>query len=64
MNRRTYVNGNISVDISSSVGIAIALDSEQDFETVYKMADNALYRSKKWRKELLSYLSEIVSCSI
>lgn len=50
VNRRTYVNGNISVDISSSVGIAIALDSEQDFETVYKMADNALYRSKNGGK--------------
>lgn len=50
VNRRTYVNGNISVDISSSVGIAIALDSERDFETVYKMADNALYRSKNGGK--------------
>lgn len=50
VNRRTYMNGNISVDISSSVGIAIAPDSEQNFETVYKMADSALYRSKNGGK--------------
>lgn len=50
VNRRTYVNGNVSVDISSSVGIAIAPDSEQNFETVYKMADSALYRSKNGGK--------------
>ncbi|RKI42587.1 diguanylate cyclase [bacterium D16-51] len=50
VNRRTYSNGTISVDISSSVGISVALDSEKDFETVYKMADNALYRSKNGGK--------------
>ncbi len=50
VNRRTYANGNVSVDISSSVGIAIAPDSEQNFEIVYKMADSALYRSKNGGK--------------
>lgn len=50
VNRRTYTNGTVSVDISSSVGIAVALDSEKNFETVYKMADSALYRSKNGGK--------------
>lgn len=50
VNRRTYTNGSLSVNISSSVGIAVALDDERDFETVYKMADSALYRSKNGGK--------------
>lgn len=49
-NRRTYVNGDKKVNISSSVGIAIAPDFAQDFETLYKMADQALYRSKNGGK--------------
>lgn len=50
VNRRTYVNGSISISISSSVGIAIAPDFGQDFETIYRMADSALYRSKNGGK--------------
>lgn len=50
VNRRTYTNGNVSIDITSSVGIAIAPDFGQDFETIYKMADSALYRSKNGGK--------------
>jgi diguanylate cyclase (GGDEF)-like protein len=50
VNRRTYVNGSVSVSISSSVGIAVAPECGQDFETIYKMADNALYRSKNGGK--------------
>lgn len=50
VNRRTYDNGNISVNISSSVGVAVAPDFAQDFETIYKMADNALYQSKNGGK--------------
>lgn len=50
VNRRTYSNGNVSIDITSSVGIAIAPDFGQDFETIYKMADSALYRSKNGGK--------------
>lgn len=50
VNRRTYVNGSVSVSISSSVGIAVAPDFGQDFETIYKMADKALYRSKNGGK--------------
>lgn len=49
-NRRTYTNGGVSINISSSVGIAIAPDFGQDFETIYKMADSALYRSKNGGK--------------
>lgn len=50
VNRRTYVNGEKKVDITSSVGIAVAPDFAQDFETIYKMADQALYRSKNGGK--------------
>lgn len=50
VNRRTYANGAISVNISSSVGIAVASEAGKDFETIYKMADNALYRSKNGGK--------------
>lgn len=50
VNRRTYVNGAISVSITSSVGIAVATESGKDFESIYKMADNALYRSKNGGK--------------
>lgn len=50
VNRRTYANGAISVSISSSVGIAVATEPGKDFESIYKMADNALYRSKNGGK--------------
>ena len=46
VNRRTYVNGDMAVNISSSVGIAIAPDMATDFEELYKKADSALYVSK------------------
>lgn len=50
VNRRTYVNGAVSVSISSSVGVAVAPEAGRDFETIYKMADSALYRSKNGGK--------------
>lgn len=50
VNRRTYSNGEIDVSITSSVGVAIAPDQATDFETLYKMADKALYKSKNGGK--------------
>ena len=50
VNRRTYMNGDREVHITSSVGIAIAPDFAKDFETIYKMADSALYHSKNGGK--------------
>lgn len=50
VNRRTYVNGAVSISISSSVGIAVATEPGIDFETIYKKADSALYRSKNGGK--------------
>lgn len=50
VNRRTYVNGEKEVSITSSVGIAIAPDFARDFESIYNMADKALYRSKNGGK--------------
>lgn len=49
-NRRTYTNGDMEVSISSSVGIAVAPDMAADFETLYKKADSALYKSKNGGK--------------
>ena len=49
-NRRVYSNGTEKVAISSSVGIALAPDMAEDFETLYKKADSALYRSKNGGK--------------
>lgn len=50
VNRRTYISGEKEISISSSVGIALAPDFAQDFETIYRMADKALYRSKNGGK--------------
>lgn len=50
VNRRTYISGDKAISISSSVGIALAPDFAQDFETIYKMADDALYLSKNGGK--------------
>ncbi|MCD7826185.1 MAG: diguanylate cyclase [Clostridiaceae bacterium] len=50
VNRRTYVNGDKQVSISSSVGVAVAPDHATDWETLYKKADSALYRSKNGGK--------------
>lgn len=50
VNRRTYVNGDMAVNISSSVGIAIAPDMATDFQDLYKKADSALYKSKNGGK--------------
>lgn len=50
VNRRTYSNGEIEVNISSSVGIALAPDQATQFEELYKKADNAMYQSKNGGK--------------
>lgn len=50
VNRRTYSNGEIEVNISSSVGIALAPDQAEQFEDLYKKADSALYLSKNGGK--------------
>lgn len=50
VNRRTYSDGAVEVSISSSVGIAIAPDMGEDFESLYQKADRALYYSKEHGK--------------
>lgn len=59
LNRRTYTNSGKEVSISSSVGIAIAPDFAEDFETLYKMADSALYRSKNGGKNCYHIYDEM-----
>lgn len=50
-NRRSYTDGVNVVNITSSIGISIAPKDGNDFETVYKKADSALYQSKKTGKD-------------
>lgn len=42
-----FSDGTKSCQISSSIGIAIAPEAGADFETLYKNADQALYRTKE-----------------
>lgn len=50
VNTRTYRNNDKEVQITSSVGIALAPDFTDNFEMLYSMADRALYRSKNGGK--------------
>jgi len=50
-NRREYTDGANTVNISSSVGIAIGPKDGQTFELLYKRADEALYASKNTGKD-------------
>ena len=49
-NRRSYTDSVNTVSISSSVGIAVAPIDGNNFETIYKLADDAVYNSKKTGK--------------
>lgn len=49
-NRREYSDGASTVKISSSIGIAVAPKDGQNFEILYKRADEALYNSKNTGK--------------
>ena len=44
--KRTYTVKNDTMDISASIGIAIAPQDGNSFEILYKKADIALYESK------------------
>ena len=50
-NRRSYTDGANVVNITSSIGISVAPVDGTDFETIYKKADSALYKSKKTGKD-------------
>lgn len=50
-NRRSYTDGVSTVSISSSVGISVAPIDGKTFETIYKLADDAVYNSKKTGKD-------------
>ena len=45
--RYTYTDGIVQHQITPSIGIALAPEAGSDFETLYKNADFALYRTKK-----------------
>ncbi len=44
--RNTYTEGDVIVNISSSIGIAISPEHGTDFDSLYKNADIALYNTK------------------
>ena len=50
--RNTYLENQIAVKISASVGIAICPDHGTDFATLYKHADIALYTAKAKGKDM------------
>lgn len=56
-NRRSYTDGANVVNITSSIGISVAPIDGSDFETVYKKADSALYKSKKSGKDRYTLFS-------
>ena len=45
--RYTYTDGIVQHQITPSIGIALAPEAGSEFETLYKNADFALYRTKK-----------------
>lgn len=49
--RNTYYENGISVQISSSIGIAISPEHGKDFESLYRHADIALYTAKAQGKD-------------
>ena len=60
-NQRSYTDGASQVNISSSVGIAVAPTDGEDFATIYQRADSALYKSKKTGKNKYTRFSINIS---
>ena len=60
-NQRSYTDGASQVNISSSVGIAVAPTDGEDFATIYQRADSALYKSKKTGKNKYTRFSTNIS---
>ena len=60
-NQRSYTDGASQVNISSSVGIAVAPTDGEDFATIYQRADSALYKSKKTGKNKFTRFSINIS---
>lgn len=50
-NQRSYTDGVNVVNITSSIGVSVAPKDGNDFETIYKKADSALYHSKNTGKD-------------
>nr|WP_284676506.1 sensor domain-containing diguanylate cyclase [Vibrio sinus] len=44
---------NIHIQVSASIGIAIYPDNGRDVETLFKLADDAMYRAKKLGKKMV-----------
>ena len=57
VNRRSYTDGVNVVNITSSIGVSVAPIDGNDFETIYKKADSALYQSKKSGKDRYTIFS-------
>ena len=49
--RKSYDHGEETVQVSASIGIALAPTDGQDFQTLFSHADAALYQSKRMGKD-------------
>lgn len=61
--KKTYVKEGISVQISSSIGIALYPEHGSTFEELYEKADTALYNSKSFGKNRFSLYEENVKAA-
>ncbi len=52
---KTFHEGNISVEISASIGIALCPEHGKEFESLYKNADIALYSAKEKGKNRFEF---------
>ena len=53
--RKTYVEGDVSVSISASIGVALCPEHGSEFETLYQCSDIALYRAKANGKDRCAF---------
>ncbi len=55
LNKIYHGEDGISIEVSCSVGISVASRDGKDFETLFKLADEAMYRSKKTGKNTYTF---------
>lgn len=57
--KHLYLNGKTEVLVTASVGIATFKGNEEDYQTLYKNADQALYHSKNCGKDQYTFFDAI-----
>ncbi len=53
--QRSYTKNGVTVEISASIGIAFVNENDNNYKTIAKRADDAMYRAKKLGKNRISY---------